>query len=66
MAWSDLKALQRFRLRIKDQNIMRGDVFFLSGTTGHTIPSGVLIFNTTTNKLMVGCDGSTAETITSA
>lgn len=65
MSVTKTKAYQQFKLRVKAENIMPCECFFMSGVSGWTIPSGVLIYNTTTNKFMVGT-GSTAETITSA
>lgn len=65
MSVTKTKAYQHFKLRVKAENIMPAEMFFMSGTTGWTIPSGVLVYDTTNNKLLIGT-GSSAETVTSS
>ena len=60
------KAYDHFRARIKAYNIRIGEIFFMSGTSGWTVPSGVLIYNTTSNKLILGTGGTSPETVTSS
>ena len=60
------KAMQMFRLLIKANNIMPAEIYFMSGTTGWSVPSGILVYDTTNNKLILGTGGESPETITSA
>lgn len=62
------KAYQHFSLLVKANNVQSAQVFFLStaAMSGWTIPSGVLIYDTTLNKLKFGVGSTTPETITSA
>ena len=65
MSYGNKKAWEHFRLRIKAENIQPNEVYYMSGTSGWTIPSGVLIFDTTLSKFKMGTGGTDTETITS-
>jgi hypothetical protein len=54
MALSDIKKMNAFKMKIKQENIAEGGIYFMTGVSGWDIPKGVLVYNTTTNKLMFG------------
>ena len=62
------KAIERFRGILKGGQIGSGEVFFMSTAqiSGKTIPSGIIIFDTTAKKLKLGVGSTTPETVTSA
>jgi membrane protein insertase Oxa1/YidC/SpoIIIJ len=65
MSVSTTKAYQQFKMRVRAENVMPCEMFFMTGVTGWTIPSGVLVYDTSSNKLLIGT-GSSAETVTSS
>lgn len=56
------KASDHFRARCRGNQIRQVEMFFMStaSLSGVTVPSGVLIWNTTTNRLEMGI-GSTSR-----
>jgi len=60
-----IKAMQGFRSRVKPSNIANSELFFMSSTalSGVTVPSGVLVFDTTSKVLKYGIGSTTLRTI---
>jgi hypothetical protein len=60
------KALEHFRAKVRGDNIRAAEIFFMTTAaySGWTLPSGVIIYDTTANSFVVGKGSTTKYTIT--
>jgi hypothetical protein len=67
MDYTAIKDYQNFKLKYRKRAYIPSEVFFFTSAdlSGVEVPSGVLIYDTTNNKLRFGKGSTTTELITS-